>query len=1043
MKPLILTMQAFGPYAKREEINFERLGHKTMFVISGATGAGKTTIFDGISFAIYGKASGDDRNGPDLRSQFAEDHLQTEVSLLFELKGRTYQIVRSPQQEKKKSRGEGTTLQSAKAELMEVKEENVLLASNVREVDEKIQEIMKIDCHQFRQIMMIPQGEFRKLLISDSKDKEKILQKLFHTEHYKAIEEKLKENAVALKNQVEKYVLQRKTYIDRINYGNNERLGEYVENSGQVNCSELLQELKVHIEENEALLTALEKNISKKDNDRVSLQKQINQAQVIEEQFEAKDRLSQVKIQLEQRKPEIDSLTNTVHQAKKALTIGRYEQQWKDVGNNLDQKDQELQIEKNHLNKLKESLKEARVILVAEQEKNGERLALQKELNDLETLKTDIISYEKHVKNVSELSNKIERLKEEKKQLEEELIKTDQQLEIKAKEKELVSEAKVTYANTAVMLKEEDNFLTRVKQLVEAKGKLFILEERYTSAEAIRNEVHGKSLKANEALQTMLDTWNRGQATLLAKQLVEGDPCPVCGSDHHPNAANTHEDLPSENEMKAFQDKVKKIEIEKGKADVDYYQLKSQFETHMQHLISLTDELKLDLPTELINHSLEELQDHFLKTSLTIKQKLTDLNKKLQMGERIENEIRQLATTKEDIKHQLESCRTTYDTTYTTYIENKRDLTRLSETLPDNLRNERDYQKKSASLHSKLDVLERSLKEAEASVNALNKDVATAEGSILFLQSLISELKQQQQQALHQFEQSLGEMGFTSVEEYRLVSLSQPEIESTEQKIQSFREEYRSVTDRYEDLVQRLANVNKPNILLLHEQLEKLTSEIDLLQEEKNTQYHKNKTNVSIYDDIVAINQNLGEVEERYKVLGELANISSGKNTYRMTFERYVLASFLDQILFAANARLNKMTNGRYQLLRKTDRAKGNAQSGLELLVYDQYTGQSRHVKTLSGGESFKASLSLALGLADIVQSFSGGISLETMFIDEGFGTLDPESLEHAIETLIDIQSTGRLVGIISHVPELKERIDARFEVTSTQSGSTVTFYED
>ena len=195
MKPLKLTMQAFGPYASKEEVDFSKLENKTMFVISGATGAGKTTIFDGISFAIYGKASGDDRNGPDLRSQFADDALYTEVSLTFEVRGKTYYIVRSPQQEKKKLRGEGITMQSAKAELFELKEQPVLLASNVREVDEKISEIMKIDCHQFRQIMMIPQGEFRKLLTSDSKEKEKILQKLFHTEQFKEIEEKLKEQA--------------------------------------------------------------------------------------------------------------------------------------------------------------------------------------------------------------------------------------------------------------------------------------------------------------------------------------------------------------------------------------------------------------------------------------------------------------------------------------------------------------------------------------------------------------------------------------------------------------------------------------------------------------------------------------------------------------------------------------------------------------------------------------------------------------------------------------------------------------------------------
>ncbi|MFC8564065.1 AAA family ATPase, partial [Peribacillus frigoritolerans] len=189
MRPDILTMQAFGPYAGRETIDFNSLGERTMFVISGKTGAGKTTIFDGISFAIYGKASGEDRSGQDLRSQFAEDDLLTEVSLQFTLRGKTYLVTRSPQQERKKKAGEGTTTVGAKAELYEVLPEGKkLLGANVREVEEKIKVLIGLDANQFRQILMIPQNEFRKLLTSDSKDKEQILQKLFHTELYKRIE---------------------------------------------------------------------------------------------------------------------------------------------------------------------------------------------------------------------------------------------------------------------------------------------------------------------------------------------------------------------------------------------------------------------------------------------------------------------------------------------------------------------------------------------------------------------------------------------------------------------------------------------------------------------------------------------------------------------------------------------------------------------------------------------------------------------------------------------------------------------------------------
>ena len=251
---------------------------------------------------------------------------------------------------------------------------------------------------------------------------------------------------------------------------------------------------------------------------------------------------------------------------------------------------------------------------------------------------------------------------------------------------------------------------------------------------------------------------------------------------------------------------------------------------------------------------------------------------------------------------------------------------------------------------------------------------------------------------------------------------------------------YRSISDRLKDYVERLNDAEKPELAELEKQFIELENKLNAVIDQRATLINNMKHNEGISKVVHEINSEIKSAEEKYELIGHLADITRGQNTYRLTFERFVLASFLDDIINAANARLIKMTSGRYQLLRKTDRSKGNIQSGLELLIFDQYTGQDRHVKTLSGGESFKAALALALGLADVVQEHAGGVSLETMFIDEGFGTLDPESLDQAIEALLDIQSSGRLVGIISHVPDLKERIDARLEVKSYQNGSITEF---
>lgn len=286
----------------------------------------------------------------------------------------------------------------------------------------------------------------------------------------------------------------------------------------------------------------------------------------------------------------------------------------------------------------------------------------------------------------------------------------------------------------------------------------------------------------------------------------------------------------------------------------------------------------------------------------------------------------------------------------------------------------------------------------------------------------------------------MTKQGFPTYRSYSDSKLLEKEVEKLKASVQAYREECRSVSDRLRDLEETLKDITIPNTEDLQNKLKTIIEEADKLQEEHTNMLIKQKENKEIYNQVIAINRQVKDLENQYKLVGHLYDISRGQNAQRITFERYVLASFLDEILLQANSRLNKMTSGRYQLVRKSDRSKGNVQSGLELLVFDQYTGQERHVKTLSGGESFKASLALALGLCDVVQNFAGGISLETMFIDEGFGTLDPESLDQAIETLMDIQNSGRLVGVISHVPELKDRMEIRLEVIAGQTGSTTRF---
>jgi exonuclease SbcC len=364
----------------------------------------------------------------------------------------------------------------------------------------------------------------------------------------------------------------------------------------------------------------------------------------------------------------------------------------------------------------------------------------------------------------------------------------------------------------------------------------------------------------------------------------------------------------------------------------------------------------------------------------------------------------------------------------------------MMKVIPENLRTQAVFEEALATSKKRHEMLVKRLEKAQQRLQAVKEkrsaETARFQDAVKHHSSKEEELKAEKEI----FVTKLAEQGFENYTLYHTSKKTENEIRMIEGEIRSYREELRSVSDRLKELTELLQDVKTPDVEGLKALVEKLALEIVELTNQRTDLFVKRRDNLEIYNNVERINEQMKVLEERYKLIGHLHEIAKGQNTYRITFERYVLAAFLDDILREANVRLRKMTAGRFELLRKTDRSKGNVQSGLELLVFDQYTGQERHVKTLSGGESFKASLSLALGLADVVQNYAGGVSLETMFIDEGFGTLDPESLDQAIEALMDIQSSGRLVGIISHVPELKERIDIRLEVIAGQTGSRTEF---
>lgn len=1042
MKPLKLTMQAFGPYAEVETIDFTQLGSRTMFVISGKTGAGKTTIFDGISYAIYGKASGEDRNGTDLRSQFAADNLLTEVSLEFSLRQKVYQITRSPQQEKKKERGGGFTTIGAKAELY-VRDESgnlQLLASNVREVDEKIKEIMIIDSNQFRQILMIPQGEFRKLLTSDSKEKEGILQRLFHTEIYKLVEQKLKDEATLLKNTVEGQLEKRNNAYRNIKVSGNSVLADLIA-AGSVNDALLLPLLKAEIQEMNTKLEQLHKERSVLQQERDKKQEQIFEGTKVLDQLKVLDDLKMKKSELEANEDSIIEKESEANLAKKAALLESQEQLCHRLKNDYNELAKEADQISERITGLTEKLQHLEAGYQKHFGRSQERSEAADNVSKLTHIREDVEAFSSIENQVINLNVSLQSKKLEREKAEQQFISAGDQLKLLQAEKEEAEKAQLDLFGTQSKIEKRKFELDKLGKMRIQISKLKQSIETVSKREGVFNKMNASYQDSKTLMAEMEQKWLHSQAAVLAATLHDGSACPVCGSDHHPLPANAEDGfIPTEEDLNAARQHAAQMEREHRIAEQSYIESK----VHVSALNEAFQEMVAEMGSHIPGFKSEQLDEAELANKYELEKlelKHKQLNLQAESMAKINLTIKKKEDERDRIQLQMKEMDDHYNKEVVHYTEMKTTLQRMSEKIPDRLRSLPAYKaelKKATDWQQELDrQLERAQKAYQEGNDLLNKEMTRGEETAKSLKN--TEEKLVSERAL--FKQNMISQGFDTYQLYEQAKKSEVNIQRLELEIRSYREEYRSVSDRYTELTLILQDVKKPDMEGLQMEFSHINSQIKLVDDIYQDLNLKHRDNQAILELVNSLNEQVKELEERYKLVGHLYEISKGQNTYKITFERFVLATFLDDILAEANVRLNKMTSGRYLLLRKTDRSKGNIQSGLELLVLDAYTGQERHVKTLSGGESFKASLSLALGLADVVQNYAGGVSLETMFIDEGFGTLDPESLDQAIEALIDIQSNGRLVGIISHVPELKERIDARLEVTATQTGSKTEFY--
>lgn len=1043
MRPLKLTISAFGPYADKQTIDFISIKHKNIFLITGPTGAGKTTIFDAISFVLFGEASGSSRESDTLRSHFASIDNPTYVEMEFEIRGEKYIIKRNPKYERKKSRGEGITIQEPDAELY-LPDGSVV--TKVNPVDEKISTILGINKNQFRQIVMLPQGEFRKLLEADSKEREVIFRKIFGTEAFQTVQMKLLNLQKQYDGKIKESDTKRKTHITHIEPGEDETLQRLLK-AQYLNVEEIVaktkQVLKQDKEENKESNDSINKNKLQIE----EIQRKIAEGSEINKRFKDKEDIEKLyKLELVKEK-DYTCKKVKVEKARKASNIRVVEDTLIERKNNCTLKENQHKEAERNLAEGDKKIRFWESKYKTEEDRGEERRKLSQDIATLKDKEQKVKSYEEKCLSIESLRKELEEKKNLCEQLKESIVKEKSGLS-KANEKLVYINNCETEKVKLNNLKEEKNSMIEKLKELRTKTRQYLNNLKLHEDES---KSYGKfeeeylSIKAK--YEVMEDSFLKGQAGILAKALKHEEPCPVCGSIEHPNPAKSYIDAPSEEELKEAKGIYDGKREERSRKLQSLAALNAKVEEGLKELTETKERLKLTFGEKILLMPHDEVLTYINESGPKLKAEadliegnISKLDKLINEKASVENFIEKYQKDLEQKENLLPKKEEEYTAVYGKVVSQEEQLISIEAEIPEEIRSSSKLSVKVRSLEASLSALEKAYKEAQDSFyNSKNEHAslkADKEGKLRAVDEAVKEVELYK----NILDNKLLEYGFTSYEEYTAYKLTDAEINDLGKEIEEYYKKLQNLKGSLERAEKDIEELMPVNI----EELTKILGELKLqqtsLEEKEKNIFLRIKNNNNALKEIEKINELIRKDEEQYGIVSDLAKAANGSNEEKITFERYVLAAYFDEIISAANLRLNKMTGGRFVLKRKEDRGKYGRQEGLELEVFDNYTGKARHVKTLSGGESFKASLALALGLADVVQAYAGGISLDTMFVDEGFGTLDPESLDHAVQCLIDLQKSGRLVGIISHVPELKERIDVRLEITPAKEGSKVSF---
>ena len=914
MRPLELTMCAFGPYADEVTVPFADFGESGIYLICGDTGAGKTTIFDALSFALYGESSDDERKAVLLRSDFADPRTPTFVRLRFAYQDGVYEIYRQPSYLREKTRGQGLT-RSARVDEFSAPGKPPI--TNTAAVNAAIQELLGIDRHQFSQIAMIAQGQFRRLLTADTKERSLILRKLFSTLPYARLQAALENRAKALQEdfkQLQQRILQIADEADFAD-GSDERLECTLRKAeGRIDGAWLAASLEGQLARDHEALAACDGKI----------------ATLQERRDEAAARVAQ-----RERERSLEKRLGAMREQRAALVARR------------EQTAAQREETRNLLPALEETA-----------EKIAAMRAALPAYERLEAAANDIRAKE------AQLAAAAQRIGQTQQKLAQATTAKQQNEGIIEKYADVPLRLQKAQAQLDEQTRELSEAREHAQRLAQATAKRLDVEAAASKAEKHYERAIAASLAAIDESKLLHKRFLDGQAGIIARTLTDGSPCPVCGSREHPAPAALSQEIPSQ---QAVDDASHTAESAQQTAATAAERAGSA-----KAALAAAESTVRDLVNQFGDAEAQQAQIAGLESAIA---QTREAAKALSREKHAYDEARERQKALDEAVA-LAQEELTADTQRQTELATARESARAAhEALAQGLsfatlREANEAIEQEAARHAEFD----------ATIRRAEDEWQQAEQALASHEARIAELAEQVSHHAHADEASLRE-GLEQATAALAAATSQ-------------REAFSLRVARNERLLSALEKTRAASASL----------------------------------------------EEHYRETAALAQTASGKlsGTAHVSFETYVQSRYFDRIIAAANRRLDVLSDGRFQLVRRTEAADNRGQTGLDLDVRDAYTGRRRQAATLSGGESFMAALSLSLGLSDVVQQYAGGIRLDTMFIDEGFGALDNDALSNAIRVLTDMCGDDKLVGIISHVDALKEAIERKIVVRRARSGSTI-----